>query len=122
MNPVDRPAGLEDYPTVYDMLLPLVSRCLNSDPALVPQSAYPLLKEAPDDKAKTNAHGERTHPDDFVIFTNEQAERIATAIKDSCDLELTSEVIVAEANVAKLARSIVDSTKMLQPFSGLRKT
>ena len=73
----------------------------------------------PNEETRKVVHLERTDPDDFVIFTTDQAERIAVALKESCGLELTSEVVAAEANIAKLARSVVDSTKMLQPFNGL---
>lgn len=55
--------------------------------------------------------------DDFVIYTTEQASRIANAVLESCGLELTSEVIIAEANVAKLVQSVIESKAILEPFS-----
>jgi len=101
---------------VYNTLLPLVARGLNSDPNLVPESAYSLLSVEPDDETINKIRSERTDPDDFVLYTHEQAERIAQILKESCGLELTKEVVAAEANVAKLARLVVDSTTLLKPF------
>ncbi|KAK9894347.1 hypothetical protein P389DRAFT_205768, partial [Cystobasidium minutum MCA 4210] len=113
---VDRPVNPDNYASVYSTLLPLVTRCLDSDPQLVPETAWPLLKEQPDESTKAEIHAKRTDEHDFVLYTNEQAERIASAVKQSCGIELTSDVIVAEANLAKLTRSVVESAKLLKPF------
>jgi len=115
---VERPRSVQDFQAVYSTLLPLVSRSLENDPELIPETAIPLLpeEERPSEEGIAKIQAERTDPDDFVIFTTEQADRISEAIAASCGLELTSEVVVAEANVAKLARSVVDSDKILQPF------
>ena len=89
---------------------------MNNHPSLVPESAYPLLVDKPDEETKKKIHSERTDSDDFVLYTNDQAERIAHILKESCGLELTKEVVAAEANVATLARLVVDSTTLLKPF------
>ena len=116
--PVSRPRDLSRFAPVYDQLLPLVARCLNSDPSLVPETALALLpstqKPSTDELAKI--HSERADTDDFVIFDAEQATRIAEAVHLACGLELTSQVIIAEPNVAKLARSVVEAWAVLQPF------
>ena len=88
---------------------------MNSDPELVPEAACPLLREATSAEAQEKIRASRTDKDDFVIFNIEQAARIAEVVKESCGLELTAEVIVAEANVARLARSVVDAANLLQP-------
>lgn len=113
---VDKPVNPVNYASVYSTLLPLVTRCLDSDPQLVPETAWPLLKEQPDESTKAEIHAKRTDEHDFVLYTNEQAERIAMVVKESCGIELTSDVIVAEANLAKLTRSVVESLKLLKPF------
>lgn len=120
----EKPSNLQSYKSVYGTLLPLVTRCLDNDPQLVPETAIPLLPESarPSEEAIAKIRAERTDPDDFVIFTTEQADRISGAILASCGLEMTSDVVVAEANVAKLARSVVESEKILQPFESKENT
>lgn len=112
---VEKPHDVQDGPGVYKALLPVITRCLNSDPELVPQSAFTLLREPPSPEVETKVRAQRTDRDDFVIFDLEQAARIAGAIEESCGLELTADVVVAEANVARLASSVVDAAKLLQP-------
>lgn len=53
--------------------------------------------------------------DDFAIWDREQATRISTAIKCAFNIELSPEVIIAEANVKRLARDVVEGTRVLQP-------
>lgn len=54
-----------------------------------------------------------TDPDDFTIWDVHQAKRIATGIHACFGLEFTTEVIVAEANVGKLAQDIVEARQVL---------
>jgi hypothetical protein len=91
-------------------------------PQLVPETAWPLLKDQPDEATKAEIHAQRTDEHDFVLYENEQAERIASILKDSSGIEMSSDVIVAEANLARLARSIVESQKLLKPFDKVEKT
>jgi phosphatidylethanolamine N-methyltransferase len=120
---VEKPVNPLNYASVYSTLLPLVTRCLDSDPQLVPETAWPLLgKNEPDENVKAELRSKRTDEHDFVLYENEQAERIASVIEQSCGIELMSEVIIAEANLAKLTRSIVESEKLLRPFDKLEKT
>lgn len=114
---IDKPANVHSYSSVYSTLLPQVARCLDNEPHLVPESAWPLLKEQPDEATKKELQVSRTDEDDFVLLTHDQAERIAQVLKDSCGIEMTPDVIAAEANVAKLARSVVESAKLLKPFN-----
>ena len=53
--------------------------------------------------------------DDFTIWDQAQAKRIADAIRFAFDLDFSPEVIVAEANVRKLARDIVHGRELLSP-------
>ncbi|SPO24524.1 related to CHO2 - phosphatidylethanolamine N-methyltransferase [Ustilago trichophora] len=52
---------------------------------------------------------------DFTIWDMQQASRISRAIKWAFDIELSSEVIVAEANVGRLARDVVQGRRVLRP-------
>ncbi|KAK4048562.1 phosphatidylethanolamine N-methyltransferase [Microbotryomycetes sp. JL201] len=52
-------------------------------------------------------------PDDFVLYSSEEAEHIAYAIQEAFDVELVSEVVVAAANVAKLASRVIEARKVL---------
>ncbi|KAM0786071.1 hypothetical protein ACM66B_006882 [Microbotryomycetes sp. NB124-2] len=52
-------------------------------------------------------------PDDFVLYSSEEAEHIAYAIQEAFDVELVSDVVIAAANVAKLASRIVEARKVL---------
>ncbi|GAC76014.1 hypothetical protein PANT_19c00062 [Moesziomyces antarcticus T-34] len=53
--------------------------------------------------------------DDFVIWDRKQAARISAAIRYAFGLELAPEVVVAEANVARLAHDVVEGRKLLRP-------
>lgn len=62
-----------------------------------------------------NAAGDDGDPDDFTIWDRAQAARISTAIKWAFDIELSAEVVIAEANVAKLASDVVQGRRVLKP-------
>lgn len=121
---VEHPSNPLNHTSVYSTLLPLITRALDSDPQLVPETAWPLLKEdeQPDEKTKAEIHAKRTDEHDFVLYENDQAERIASILKESTGIEMSSDVIVAEANLARLARTIIESQKLLKPFDKVEKT
>lgn len=96
-----------------------MTRCLDSDPALVPENAFPLLEDPPTEEEQEKIHAERTDPDDFVIFTNEQADRIVSVLQESCGVEMIREVVVAEASVKKLAMSVLEAKRLLRPFDSV---
>lgn len=52
-------------------------------------------------------------PDDFVIYSMDEAEHIAYAIEQAFEVELASEVVLAAANVAKLAKRIIEARRLL---------
>ena len=56
-------------------------------------------------------------PDDFVIYSVDEAEHIAYAIEQAFQVELASDVIVAAANVHKLAKRIGEARRLLKPRS-----
>ncbi|CBQ73396.1 related to CHO2-phosphatidylethanolamine N-methyltransferase [Sporisorium reilianum SRZ2] len=73
--------------------------------ALDEASASPLVRPVGDDG----------DADDFTIWDRAQAARISTAIKWAFALELSPEVVIAEANVAKLAMDVVHGRRVLEP-------
>lgn len=52
-------------------------------------------------------------PDDFRFWSEDQAERISKAIQEAFAVELTPEVIIADANVSALANRILVSRNLL---------
>ncbi|PWY99616.1 hypothetical protein BCV70DRAFT_200549 [Testicularia cyperi] len=54
-------------------------------------------------------------PDDFPIWNTTQAKRISIAISHAFDIELSPEVIIAEANVRRLAMDVVHGRRVLSP-------
>ncbi|GAC97586.1 potential phosphatidylethanolamine N-methyltransferase [Pseudozyma hubeiensis SY62] len=74
------------------------------DTAIDTSSAPPLVNPA----ASTDS-------DDFTIWDRQQATRISKAIRFAFDLELSPEVIIAEANVTRLAKDVVEGSKVLRP-------
>ena len=81
----------------------IVPLCLDSDPSLIPQSCKGDTAEAEDGR----------DPDDFRFWSERQAKRISLAIEQAFDVELTPEVIVADANIGALANRILTSKELL---------
>ncbi|SOV08836.1 related to CHO2 - phosphatidylethanolamine N-methyltransferase [Ustilago sp. UG-2017a] len=59
--------------------------------------------------------GEGKNRDDFTIWDRDQAGKISKAIKWAFNIELSPEVIIAEANVKRLALDVVEGRRVLQP-------
>lgn len=59
----------------------------------------------------TDGHGD---DDDFVIMTENQAKRIAHLAEMAFGVELSPDVVVAEANVGSLARRIVGARSLIK--------
>ncbi|EJT97171.1 hypothetical protein DACRYDRAFT_85177 [Dacryopinax primogenitus] len=105
---VDNPEEMS-YAAVHRVLEKIVRLGLDSDPALLPQISLPpssVLIDAPGGEAE-----------DFRFHSLDQARRIALGIRAAFGIEFAQEVVVAEANVARLARRIVESREVLAPFS-----
>lgn len=98
---VDKPPSF-DFASVRSSLSRIVTFCLDSDPCLIPLSS----------KAE---HGDETtesggrDPDDFRFWSERQAKRISMAIHQAFGVELTPEVIIADANISALANRILIS-------------
>lgn len=65
--------------------------------------------------APGSAGGREADTDDFTIWDRAQAARISSAIKWAFDIELSPEVIIAEANITRLALDVVEGRQVLQP-------
>lgn len=86
----------------------VVPLCLDSDPSLIPLSCKTRRQE---DGAQQEDNGR--DPDDFRFWSETQAKRITVAIKQAFGVELTPEVIVADANLSALANRILVARELL---------
>ncbi|KDQ08942.1 hypothetical protein BOTBODRAFT_37465 [Botryobasidium botryosum FD-172 SS1] len=105
---VDKPASF-DFETVRSSLIRIVTLCLDSDPSLLPLSAqakYPASAFAMGDEEASRS------ADDFRFWSEKQARRIATAIKETFDVEYTPQVVLADANLSALASRILASKQL----------
>ncbi|GAA5840346.1 hypothetical protein JCM11251_006701 [Rhodosporidiobolus azoricus] len=59
-----------------------------------------------------------TDPDDFVLYSQDEAAHIAYAIEVAFGVELDKEVVLAAANVAKLASRVIEARAVLRPGEG----
>ncbi|TKY85486.1 hypothetical protein EX895_005648 [Sporisorium graminicola] len=83
-----------------------------STSSAIPESA---IDDTPTSPLVRNPDGDDGDADDFTIWDRAQAARISTGIKWAFGLELSPEVIVAEANVTKLAMDVVQGRRVLEP-------
>lgn len=100
---VDKPSEL-DFDSVRRSLMHIVPLCLDSDASLIPQSCKG------DDAVEVE---DGRDPDDFRFWSERQAKRISLAIEQAFDVELTPEVVVADANITALANRILVSKELL---------
>ncbi|KAJ3537122.1 hypothetical protein NM688_g6733 [Phlebia brevispora] len=98
---VDKPSTM-DFPSVRSSLARIVTLCLDSDPSLVPLSCKPASEGN-----ETETLGR--DPDDFRFWSERQAKRISVAIQQAFGVELTPEVVIADANLSGLANRILIS-------------
>ncbi|KAJ6554459.1 phosphatidylethanolamine N-methyltransferase [Mycena capillaripes] len=118
---VEKPSELT-FASVRENLMRVVPLCLDSDPSLIPSSC----------KVPGTPHTPRPHntsvgstaqqdddspddrdPDDFTFWSEKQARRICSAIKQTFDVEYAPEVVVADANLSALAKRILLSREIL---------
>ncbi|EPQ27459.1 uncharacterized protein PFL1_04997 [Pseudozyma flocculosa PF-1] len=117
---IDAPQDEEDLEQTYAVLAKIVAFSLQAaDPRA--QRTKRLSISQPAEDAQVPAASPQpeveagTDPDDFTIWDLDQARRIAEAIKMAFGLELSTEVVVAEANTRRLARDVVEGRKVLRP-------
>ncbi len=117
----------------------IVILSLDRDSKLVPQAGIPLLSSIDDNTlfatsnppqiassepdtntTLPNDHHSPTLPsdDDFTIMSENQAKRISALIQSAFEVELSTDVVVAELNVGGLARRIVGARSLSSKGGG----
>lgn len=97
-----------NFDSIRGSLMHIVPLCLDSDSSLIPLSC-----KSEEEKAASEDDDESRDPDDFRFWSERQAKRISVAIKQAFGVELTPEVIVADANISALANRILVSKELL---------
>ncbi|GAA5937887.1 hypothetical protein JCM1841_003868 [Sporobolomyces salmonicolor] len=140
---VEQPTDADEPTAIRTTVTRIVAKTLALDPAVIPASARHLLPPAapssitssPTSLSKGKAVelppvGDDTapgaaappmalsDPDDFILYTSDEAEHIAYAIKVAFGVELDKEVVLAAANVGKLANRILEARNLLRPGEG----
>lgn len=57
-------------------------------------------------------------PDDFVVMEERQAKRIAALVETACGVELSTEVVIADANVGALTRRVIGAKSLVAKAGG----
>ncbi|KAK4053652.1 phosphatidylethanolamine N-methyltransferase [Microbotryomycetes sp. JL221] len=89
------------------------SNALTDDNALELDGLGQAVTIRDDDDEDADGAPRLSNPDDFVLYSTDQAEHIAYAIEEAFQVELVSDVVVAAANVNKLASRVVEARKVL---------
>ena len=100
-----------DFTSIRECLTDIVPLCLDNDPYLIPLSCGGT-REPSTDGDRSSAFSDVQDPDDFSFWSERQAKRICAAIEQAFDVEYTPEVIVADANLTRLAHRILASKKL----------
>ncbi|KAF7373639.1 Phosphatidylethanolamine N-methyltransferase [Mycena sanguinolenta] len=112
---VEAPSELT-FTSIRENLMRVVPLCLDSDPTLIPSSCKMPTTPRLDGVATTMQEDDSLDdrdPDDFTFWSEKQARRICSAIKQTFDIEYAPEVVVADANLSALARRILLSKQIL---------
>ncbi|TFY56065.1 hypothetical protein EVJ58_g7866 [Rhodofomes roseus] len=103
---VDKPSAM-NFGNIRRSLMHIVPLCLDSDPSLIPLSCKS------EEEKMASEDDDARDPDDFRFWSERQAKRISVAIKQAFGVELTPEVVVADANINALANRILVSKELL---------
>ncbi|KAJ7827877.1 phosphatidylethanolamine N-methyltransferase [Mycena olivaceomarginata] len=122
---VETPSELT-FASVRENLMRVVPLCLDSDPSLIPASckipATPHTPRTTDTSSVPAAQDDDSpddrDPDDFSFWSERQARRICSAIKQTFDIDYAPEVVVADANLSALARRVLANNRLLKSASG----
>lgn len=101
-----------DIISIRECLTEIIPLCLDNDPYLIPQSCGGM-RDPNADADESDASGAQRNPDDFSFWSERQAKRICTAIEQAFNVEYVPEVIVADANLTRLANRILVSKQLL---------
>ncbi|KAG9308709.1 phospholipid methyltransferase-domain-containing protein [Chiua virens] len=103
---VNKPTSL-DFMSIRTCLADMIPLCLDNDPALIPLSCGGTRH------SNVDADDEPPNPDDFSFWSERQAKRICTAVEQAFNVEYVPEVVVADANLTRLANRILVSKQLL---------
>lgn len=146
---MEKPTDPDSRPSIYATLVRLVAFCLSLDPASIPSTAHHLLSSFPSPIIKPLASEAtetltRTDPDDFVIYSRDEAKRLSYAIEEvrnvlfasicgpialnrlrfyqykAFGVEFATEVVLADANIARLTDRVLEARRLLKPFEERR--
>lgn len=106
---------LSTYESVYGPLARIVMAALDSDSLHAPRSQTGRPRASSSLGPPPTGRINDEDPDDFTIWEADQAKRIAKGIRMAFDVEFSTEVVVAEANVRRLANDIVEAKRLLVP-------
>ncbi|KAJ7054689.1 phosphatidylethanolamine N-methyltransferase [Mycena amicta] len=115
---VEKPVELT-FTSIRENLMRVVPLCLDSDPSLIPESCKTAdMPATPRPKAHSVSMDQEEEdqdrdPDDFAFWSEQQAKRICSAIKQTFDVDYAPKVVVADANLSALARRILNSREVL---------
>lgn len=110
---VDTPSNPDSFEETYSSLAKIVTLSLDSDESLAPRSQTGRPKASTAEETPKGLNSDED-PDDFTIWDKNQASRISSAIKMAYGVEFSTEVVVASANVRKLARDVVEARQLLE--------
>ena len=120
----------DSFRAIHSTLLNIVKLSLDSDPALIPNAAKEF--SAPDkvyngvsEEVKPGVTGSKSShhshqdtedgrdPDDFVVMSETQAKRIVSLSEMAFGVELSPDVVIADANVNALGRRVVGARSLV---------
>lgn len=107
---VEKPESL-DFDSVRQCLTHVIPLCLDNDSSLIPLSCGGT--GAVEANPESDSTADARDPDDFSFWSEGQAKRISTAIKEAFGLEYAPEVVMAHANLTALANRILVSKQLL---------
>ncbi|PWN45243.1 hypothetical protein IE81DRAFT_209163 [Ceraceosorus guamensis] len=108
---VDKPADPTSFDKTYAVLGKIVLAALDNNNSYAPrsQTGRPQAESMPEGRTSDE------DPDDFTIWDRAQAKRIASGIQQAFDVDYSVDVVVAVANLRKLAHDIVEARQILDP-------
>ncbi|CAO1623806.1 unnamed protein product [Parajaminaea phylloscopi] len=114
-TPVESDTSVPSYEAVYSPLARIVMAALDSDSLHAPRSQTGRPRAPSSLGPPPTGRPNDEDPDDFTIWETDQAKRIAKGIRMAFDVEFSTEVVVAEANLRRLANDVVEAKRLLNP-------
>ena len=103
------------FDDTYRALGRIVTNALEGDATHAPRSQTGRPQAAPGTTELPAGRQSDEDADDFTIWERAQAKRIAAGIQQAFDVEYAPDVVVAVANVRRLAQDIVEARRLLDP-------